>query len=74
MDLTHSSNSWRTNNVSDYIPDLNNVDIPRGQLFDGREHFYVKSLELLRNPYVSPLFGNYENLPPILVVGLCASI
>ncbi|KAI8048696.1 Alpha/Beta hydrolase protein [Syncephalis plumigaleata] len=67
LDLTHSSDSWRTNNVGDYIPDPDNMNIMRVQPFDGRDHFYVKSLDLLRNPYVSPLFGNYENLPPLLV-------
>ncbi|GAA5887406.1 hypothetical protein JCM6882_002519 [Rhodosporidiobolus microsporus] len=63
-DLTMSCASWETNRPYDYLPS------------PGSEHDHlhpVKCLlgdsidEYLTHPYVSPLFGDFKGLPPLLV-------
>ncbi|RKP22410.1 hypothetical protein SYNPS1DRAFT_32001 [Syncephalis pseudoplumigaleata] len=43
------------------------MDIMRVLPFGDREHFYVKSHDLIRHPYVSPFYATYEHFPPMLV-------
>ena len=63
LDLTNSGTSYFTNEKSD-------VSLSKNQL-EYMAHAYVfgnnKNNEnnALKNPYVSPIFGNFENLPPI---------
>ncbi|GAA6000318.1 hypothetical protein JCM10207_007958 [Rhodosporidiobolus poonsookiae] len=63
-DLTMSCQSWETNRPFDYLPNPNSED----------DHLHpVKCLlgedieQYLTHPYVSPLFGDYTDLPPLLV-------
>ncbi|GAA5833998.1 hypothetical protein JCM11251_003588 [Rhodosporidiobolus azoricus] len=63
-DLTMSCASWETNRPYDYLPNPNSED----------DHLHpVKCLlgdsieEYLTHPYVSPLFGDFTGLPPLLV-------
>ncbi|GAA6049791.1 hypothetical protein JCM3770_002163 [Rhodotorula araucariae] len=62
VDLTMSCESWTTNRAYDYLPNPNTED----------DHLHpVKCLlgdsieEYLTHPYVSPLFGTFEGLPPL---------
>ncbi|GAA6021002.1 hypothetical protein JCM11491_005960 [Sporobolomyces phaffii] len=64
VDLTMSCESWTTNRPFDYLPN------PRAE----DDHFHpVKCLlgnsisEYLTHPYVSPLFGEFAGLPPLLI-------
>ncbi|GAA5983085.1 hypothetical protein JCM11641_004907 [Rhodosporidiobolus odoratus] len=64
VDLTMSSSSWETNRPYDYLPSPNSED----------DHLHpVKCLlgdsieEYLTHPYVSPLFGDFTGLPPLLI-------
>ncbi|BGP38443.1 hypothetical protein JCM10450v2_002388 [Rhodotorula kratochvilovae] len=64
VDLTMSCESWTTNRAYDYLPNPNTED----------DHLHpVKCLlgdsidEYLTHPYVSPLFGTFEGLPPLLI-------
>ncbi|GJN87239.1 hypothetical protein Rhopal_000184-T1 [Rhodotorula paludigena] len=64
VDLTMSCESWTTNRPYDYLPSPGGED----------DHLHpVKCLlgdtidEYLTHPYVSPLFGKFEGLPPLLV-------
>ncbi|KAJ8295819.1 Acetyl-hydrolase [Rhodotorula toruloides] len=64
VDLTMSCESWTTNRPYDYLPNPNTED----------DHLHpVKCLlgesieQYLTHPYVSPLFGDFTGLPPLLV-------
>ncbi|GAA6061736.1 hypothetical protein JCM10212_000469 [Sporobolomyces blumeae] len=64
VDLTMSCESWTTNRPFDYLPN------PRAE----DDHFHpVKCLlgdsisDYLTHPYVSPLFGDFKGLPPMLI-------
>ncbi|GAA5924153.1 hypothetical protein JCM10213_004505 [Rhodosporidiobolus nylandii] len=63
-DLTMSCQSWETNRPYDYLPNPHSED----------DHLHpVKCLlgdsieQYLTHPYVSPLFGDFTGLPPLLV-------
>ncbi|GAA5858543.1 hypothetical protein JCM8547_007353 [Rhodosporidiobolus lusitaniae] len=63
-DLTMSCSSWETNRPYDYLPNPNSED----------DHLHpVKCLlgdqieNYLTHPYVSPLFGDFTGLPPLLI-------
>lgn len=63
VDLTLSCDSWETNKEFDYLPrpwrgnHMNPINAYLGPNMD----------KYLMHPYVSPLFGEMENLPPMLV-------
>lgn len=64
VDLTMSCESWTTNAPFDYLPQpgaddhLNPVQCLLGE--EGMKKW-------LTHPYVSPLFGKFEGLPPLLI-------
>lgn len=63
VDLTMSCSSWTTNAEFDYLPQpgaddhLNPVQCLLGE----------EKMKYLTHPYVSPLFGKFEGLPPLLI-------
>ncbi|KAI5481084.1 esterase / lipase [Pseudohyphozyma bogoriensis] len=63
VDLTMSCESWTTNRPYDYLPSVNADDHlhPVKCLLGDKIHRY------LTHPYVSPLFGDFSNLPPLLI-------
>ena len=62
LDLTKSTPSWNRNNPHDYIPRMD----PR--TMDNVMSAYVGwNDDLLRHPLVSPVYGDMEGLPPLLV-------
>ncbi|RKP09975.1 Alpha/Beta hydrolase protein [Thamnocephalis sphaerospora] len=66
-DMTNSSKSFEANGATDYLPgsDISHLWMDRPACRG--EHFYVRRNDMLRSPYVSPLFGDLSNFPPILV-------
>ncbi|KAI5481625.1 esterase / lipase [Pseudohyphozyma bogoriensis] len=63
VDLTMSCESWTTNRPYDYLPSPNPDDHlnPVKCLLGDNIHQY------LTHPYVSPLFGDFTGLPPLLI-------
>ncbi|KAJ3301741.1 hypothetical protein HDV03_000447 [Kappamyces sp. JEL0829] len=62
VDLTHSMPSIHSNHAFDYLPALRVVDPNKGN----RLHYYAPD-HLLKTPYVSPLFADLSDLPPMLI-------
>jgi acetyl esterase/lipase len=70
VDLSHSLPSITSNQDYDYLPPLRVVDKKKGN----RLHYYAPD-NLLRNPYVSPLYADLDNLPPLFIqVGLAEKL
>ncbi|KAG0254698.1 hypothetical protein BG011_005563 [Mortierella polycephala] len=65
LDLTMRSDSWLSNGL-DYLPAP-----PKVQHKFNPISFYCSGSDkiktLVRHPYISPLWGNLENLPPMLI-------
>ncbi|KAG0304007.1 hypothetical protein BGZ98_006033 [Dissophora globulifera] len=63
LDLTMSCDSWVTNNI-DYLPSPPKTDTnPIAFYCSGTRN--IKTLT--RQPYISPLWGDLEGLPPLLI-------
>ncbi|KAI1314516.1 hypothetical protein EDD11_002032 [Mortierella claussenii] len=65
LDLTMSCDSWVTNSM-DYLPSPPKIEHnfnPIAFYCSGRDKVRV----LARHPYISPLWGNLQDLPPLLI-------
>lgn len=58
-----SCESWTTNKPFDYLPFPNNDSLHPVKCLLGEEGIH----KYLTHPYVSPLFGNFHDLPPLLI-------
>ncbi|KAM0755002.1 hypothetical protein T439DRAFT_322062 [Meredithblackwellia eburnea MCA 4105] len=64
VDLTMSCESWTTNRPYDYLPQpLPDDHLHPVKCLLGPEGIH----KYLTHPYVSPLFGKFEGLPPLLI-------
>ncbi|SCV74155.1 BQ2448_6587 [Microbotryum intermedium] len=64
VDLTMSCESWTTNRSFDYLPSPKADDaLNPVKCLLGAEGI----LKYLTHPYVSPLFGDFDRLPPLLI-------
>ncbi|KAI8085254.1 alpha/beta hydrolase fold-domain-containing protein [Thamnidium elegans] len=71
VDLTFSYPSWKDANLYDYLPSN-----PSELVSMNPALLYLDDQELIRHPYVSPIFAdNFDNMPPILIQsGGCESL
>lgn len=58
-----SCESWTTNKPFDYLPFPNNDSLHPVKCLLGEDGIH----KYLTHPYVSPLFGNFHDLPPLLI-------
>lgn len=63
MDLTLSCASWETNAAYDVVP----IPGPGAHLHPVLMYLGQGLVQYVTHPYVSPLFGNFHGLPPILI-------
>jgi len=65
VDLSHtiSKRSLETNSIYDYV-----IGGPHDHRKGNRLHYYCPD-ELLRDPYVSPYWGSFHQLPPLFIHG-----
>ncbi|CAO3622222.1 unnamed protein product [Mucor fragilis] len=71
VDLTFSYPSWQDASLYDYLPSN-----PAELTAMNPAHLYLEDQELIRHPYVSPIFAdNFSNMPPMLIQsGGCESL
>ncbi|KAI8641308.1 alpha/beta hydrolase fold-domain-containing protein [Parasitella parasitica] len=71
VDLTFSYPSWKDASLYDYLPSN-----PAELTAMNPAHLYLDDPNLVRNPYVSPIFAdNFRNMPPMLIQsGGCESL
>ncbi|KAI7893168.1 alpha/beta hydrolase fold-domain-containing protein [Mucor mucedo] len=71
VDLTFSYPSWKDASLYDYLPSN-----PAQLKSVNPALLYLDDQELIRHPYVSPIFAdNFDNMPPILIQsGGCESL
>lgn len=71
VDLTFSYPSWNDASLYDYLPSNPNTLKSMNPAF-----LYLDDQELVRHPYVSPIFAeNFDNMPPMLIQsGGCESL
>ncbi|KAJ2388143.1 hypothetical protein GGI05_003873 [Coemansia sp. RSA 2603] len=69
VDSTCSGESWVSNQGKDYLPGLTLEDPfhPTRMFYQAGRMFDEQMLQELRCPLVSPVFGTFEGLPPMLV-------
>ncbi|KAJ2780378.1 hypothetical protein GGI15_003568 [Coemansia interrupta] len=69
VDATCSGRSWVTNQGKDYLPGLTLEDPfhPTRMFYEAGRRLDQHMLEELRCPLVSPVFGSFEGMPPMLV-------
>ncbi|KAJ2235804.1 hypothetical protein IWW45_002302 [Coemansia sp. RSA 485] len=69
VDSTCSGESWTTNQGKDYLPPLNleNPFHPTRMFYAAGRRFSKQMLEELKCPLVSPIFGDFTGMPPMLV-------
>lgn len=63
VDLTLSCDSWETNKKFDYLPRPGTGD----HMNPVNAYLGPNMSKYLMHPYVSPLFGDMQNLPPMLI-------
>ncbi|KAJ1723979.1 hypothetical protein LPJ53_001735 [Coemansia erecta] len=69
VDSTCSGASWVSNQGKDYLPGLTLEDPfhPTRMFYQAGRMFDEQMLQELKCPLVSPVFGSFEGLPPMLV-------